>query len=397
MIKKVGNLWFVFNESGTTKLSKGFKTEEEANERLKEIESLKSNTDSFLHSNIDYELTEDTILIHNVPIVAEMVQEYNDGYAYKPFDVIKNIEVEQVPLTLISDSPSHPDKHLEFMRSGEKAGTIVGFMTEPSKPKSGQDKQKKRYADLVIYRTPKTKSLEEDIVSGEKIDTSIGFQFEQLDISGNFNGQNYDYIQSNIKLDHNALLIDANGNKGIGRMPNPIGGIGADEIKKNNEVNKKMEKDPKKLQVRIDELEEEKKISEEKSKETEKELSETKEKLSESESKTEEAEKKSEEAEKKVESDSNLKEQNDSLRKEVDQYKAERKVRVDAIKDKLMKSSPEMKDILDAADDALVLKLEKSENDNNPKHISAKMSGNDQNAKKVDDTAVGNYFGLKKE
>ena len=394
MIKKEGNLFYVFNKEGTEKLSKGYETEEEANKRLQEIEFFKHKKDSAKLSNLQYELNQDTIVLYNVPIIAEMVQQYDDGTAFKPFDVIKNVEVDQVPLTILENIPDHPDRHLTEMATSQKAGTVVGFMTEPSRPRINQDQKHKRYADFVIYRTPKTKALEDSIINGETIDTSIGFTFEPLNIKGTFENKNYDYIQSDIHLDHNAILIDAHGNKGIGRMPSPIGGIGADAqsrtiqtLLSENEQIDKLKQDSQKREVNTnmeDKTKQELDSINLKNKELIGQMQEKDTALRSALDKVKDFEV----------SDANLKKQIDTLKRELDVFKAERKAKVDAIKDKLSVKNPSLKTVIDSATDEVLLKMDNDihTNDSNREHISARMNGNDKNNKKINDKAIENYF-----
>jgi hypothetical protein len=54
------------------------------------------------------------------------------------------------------------------------------------------------------------------------IDVSIGFTFDKEQVAGDFEGQHYDYKQTNIFLNHLAAPIPA------GRCPGPICGLGYD-------------------------------------------------------------------------------------------------------------------------------------------------------------------------
>jgi len=181
----------------------------------------------------DYIETSDTFTILNVPILAEMVQFYpGEGNALKAKDEIVKVIVNNVPLTIVDNAPTHPD-HLAGLNTLEKADVVVGFMSEPSKPKNNMSSNK-RYADFVLFNTPKIDALKSLYLSGSYIDTSIGFNFKKDATPGKWlDVVEYDFVQRDIILDHNAILIDRVGNLGVGRMPSPIGGIGADS-KENN-------------------------------------------------------------------------------------------------------------------------------------------------------------------
>jgi len=181
----------------------------------------------------DFEETETNFIIYSVPIAAEMVQSYGNLRALKDATEIKKIAVDRVPLTMVDDSPSHPD-FLEGKSANYTASVSIGFMVEPTKLKPTADIEHKRYADFVIHKDSKTQVLINDYKDGKYIDTSMGFKCDDDFTPGKFNGQTYDYIQRNIALDHNAILMSADGQKARGRMPSPIGGIGADSS--NNET-----------------------------------------------------------------------------------------------------------------------------------------------------------------
>jgi hypothetical protein len=177
--------------------------------------------------DVDYIETDSTFTILNVPILAEMVQHYPGfGYALKANDEIQKVQVTNVPLTMVDEAPTHPN-HLSELTSAQKAQVTVGYMSEPSQPKNTQSSTK-RYADFILYKTPKGKVVIDTYLSGKLIDTSIGFHSREDYTPGLWNGQRYDFIQRDIMLDHNAILIDRAGNIGVGRMPTPVGGIGAD-------------------------------------------------------------------------------------------------------------------------------------------------------------------------
>jgi len=339
-------------------------------------------------------------------------------------------------------------------------------MTEPSRPKPGQDQKPKRYADYVIHRIPKTKELEDAIKSNKTIDTSIGFTFDQLDHKGEFNGQEYDYIQTDIQLDHNHILMDAQGRMGRGRAPYPIAGIGADandqrqptttqtlilskdvfkslsaarawikehdfksgkvdetensyrfkqieegkfkdgsfrtitlrngvkavigKLKKQDMEADKMTDE--KLKARIDELEEENKELKEGKEEAEKKVEESEKKAEEAAKETEKAKEETEEAKKETEE---AKKEDSDLKKELDEYKEERKARVDSAKEYLVGKHPDMKPMIDATDDKMLLKQYDELKENEEKgarDIGADMMrpGNKEDLKD-NDKAFGNY------
>lgn len=189
--------------------------------------------DVHLNKGAIFEITDKNIIIKNVPLTGEIVQEYHDGFAYKPLEEITNVDVQNVPVTFL-----HPDNQVEVMSTNEVADNTFGFLRNPSLDKKHKDKL---YADIVLFRSDRTKDLEKKLEKGEGVDVSIGFQFEKEEKSGSFLGKAFDYIQRNIKLDHLAILLDNFGRVHPGRAPFSKGyGIGADQ---KNLGNKKMSED----------------------------------------------------------------------------------------------------------------------------------------------------------
>lgn len=191
--------------------------------------------DIHLEDGAKFEITDSKIIILNVPLTGEIVQQYADGFAYKPVEEITSIDVQNVPVTFL-----HPDKSVEDMSTNEVAENTHGFLRNPTFDSKFPDKL---YADVVIFRSNDTKFLEDKLEKKEGVDVSIGFQFYKEEKSGTFLGKAYDYIQRNIKLDHLAILIDKIGQVHPGRAPFSKGfGIGADSDKLDNKMDKEFEK-----------------------------------------------------------------------------------------------------------------------------------------------------------
>ena len=173
----------------------------------------------------NFEITNTKTIIKNVPITGEIVQDYQDGVAYKPLEEIKNILVDNVPITFL-----HPSKAVKAMKTSEAGDNVHGLLKSPSLDEKDNIDESKLYSDLIIFRSEMTKDLEEMLKVGEGIDVSIGFEFVKEEKKGSALGRDFDYIQRKIKLDHLAILIDEFGKVHRGRAPFPFFGIGADQL-----------------------------------------------------------------------------------------------------------------------------------------------------------------------
>ena len=358
--------------------------------------------DEYFDSNLrvegfDFEETDNKFIIFSVPILAEMVQDYNDGMVLKDATEIKKVVVQNIPLTMVDESPSHP----EFLTGAEPsyvADVQVGFMTEPTRLKSTADVAHKRYADFIIDNNDKTKVLIDDYKNGGFIDTSIGFKCKDDKTPGTFKGKKYDYIQRDIVLDHNAILIDAQGRKATGRMPSPIGGIGADSNNKKipgdnmSEDIKELQKDNAALKKQIDDsnkklekIEADAKLAKEKA-DDEADAKKTQD------AKTVE-EQKTRMDELTIERD-NFKKEIDSKDVELQKFKDAEKEVMDAKRDALKKADPDHAELYDTASEELITKFADKLNENKDsksKNIGADMMPISRSANVAGDKRMKNW------
>jgi hypothetical protein len=190
--------------------------------------TLHSTIDISISQGADFEITDTKIIVYNVPLTGEIVQQYEDGFAFKPADEITKIIVKGVDVTFLHVGTVNTMPTLEFAKNAQ------GSLREPSLDRKDNVDDKKLYADIVIFRTADTVHLEQALNDGKGIDVSIGFSYMLDPTPGVFNGVSYDYVQRNIILDHLAVLMDQHGTVYPGRAPFPFYGIGADS--KNNYI-----------------------------------------------------------------------------------------------------------------------------------------------------------------
>jgi len=171
--------------------------------------------------------TDSEIIIRDVVIAREIVQPYDiDGekkFAYKPGDELKDaawtaegmrITMDQHPITVVID----------------RVDLIHGRMANLRFVKNLKDAKTKRpmargiIADLHFFKKQISAQKQDDIKNMKHRDVSIGFFYDADETPGKWNGDEYDFVQTNICIDHLAGPIPA------GRCPMPFCGIGADSI-----------------------------------------------------------------------------------------------------------------------------------------------------------------------
>jgi len=328
---------------------------------------MNTNSDAFKIriSEKDFKEYEDRFVIYNVPIAAELVQPYSDGLAFKPREELQKISVNNIPLTMRKDYPGHPNNFLNESESDFVAEQVVGFMREPSKKNKKFDERKK-YADFILFKNDLTTLVIDAYKSGKIIDTSIGFCFDKQETTGTYEGVAYDYVQTNIVLDHNAILMDSDGDIGYGRMPSPIGGIGADSLDINLNGGNKMSEE---LKKEIDSIKNELETIKQEKDSINAEKDSLKQALDES-----------------TKANDLLKEELKKVQDEVDSFKAEKKAEIDSMRKTLVDSNVEYAKLFESANDDLIKEYHKKMLE--VKHVSrdvgADMMGTGVNKKNVD-------------
>jgi hypothetical protein len=183
----------------------------------------------FDNATLDGKIKEDNdkYLVAPAIIASEIVQQYEDGWAYKPAD-----ELERMAETA-SDLLSRPIKILEhpgadtnylLIKKSDMNGRAENFqfVKNLNDPKTNRPMRRGVLADIRWFKNRTPSSVLDQIRNGSLRDVSIGFTFDVDQVSGEWNGVKYDYVQRNIFLDHVAAPIPA------GRCPGPICGIGYD-------------------------------------------------------------------------------------------------------------------------------------------------------------------------
>jgi hypothetical protein len=77
-------------------------------------------------------------------------------------------------------------------------------------------------ANVHLYKRTLSKAFIEDIKSGKRRDVSVGFTYDTVDRKGEWEGEQYDYVQENLLINHVAVGVP------VGRMRAPFIGLGCD-------------------------------------------------------------------------------------------------------------------------------------------------------------------------
>ena len=77
-------------------------------------------------------------------------------------------------------------------------------------------------ANVHLFKKTLSKAFIEDVKSGKRRDVSVGFTHDTVDRKGEWQGEQYDYIQENLLINHVAVGVP------VGRMRAPFIGLGCD-------------------------------------------------------------------------------------------------------------------------------------------------------------------------
>lgn len=167
-------------------------------------------------------------VFHDVVIASEIVQQYSDGYAYKPRE-----ELQQYTWTADGrwvTLRQHPQEGVISTRDQVSGRTVnPRYVKNLKDHETGRPNRAGVLADVEIFNERTTPQALKDMRDGKKPDVSIGFFYTHdatkgVVNDGPFKGREYDYVQRNMFHDHLAACIDN------GRCPMPLCGIGADEL-----------------------------------------------------------------------------------------------------------------------------------------------------------------------
>lgn len=170
---------------------------------------------------------DDNHLVMPAIIASEIVQQYEDGWAYKPANEIEKMakiaaDIGAIPVKILE----HPGAATNYLlvKQSDVYGRAENFQFAKNlaDPKTGRPMRRGIRADIRWFKDRVPEKVLTQIRNAELRDVSIGFTFDHDYTRGEWNGANYDYIQRNIFLNHLAAPIAK------GRCPGPVCGIGYD-------------------------------------------------------------------------------------------------------------------------------------------------------------------------
>lgn len=79
-------------------------------------------------------------------------------------------------------------------------------------------------ANVHLFKKTLSKQFMDDVKSGRKRDVSVGFTYDTVEKTGEWQGEKYDYVQENLLINHVAVGVP------VGRIRAPFIGLGCDSV-----------------------------------------------------------------------------------------------------------------------------------------------------------------------
>jgi hypothetical protein len=152
---------------------------------------------------------DDERLVIPTVIASEIVQQYEDGYAYKSAGELKKMayaadRVGSLPVKILE----HPgaDTNYLLLKQSDLYGKMDNFKFVKNliDHKTKRPNRKGVRADVTWFKDTTPEKVIQDIKNRTLTNVSIGFTFDSDQTPGVFKGVKYDYLQRNIFLNHLA-------------------------------------------------------------------------------------------------------------------------------------------------------------------------------------------------
>jgi hypothetical protein len=165
--------------------------------------------------------TDDELVIPAI-LAREAVLPYPKGKAYRSAR-----ELEDALFTFSKawvTAEKHPEPLISIVtdRKRQIKGELSDIKLDSDAVNPAGKKSPAVRANVHLFKKTLTKNFIEDVKSGKRRDVSVGFTYDTVPTTGEWQGEKYDFIQENLLINHVAVGVP------VGRMRAPFIGLGCD-------------------------------------------------------------------------------------------------------------------------------------------------------------------------
>jgi hypothetical protein len=155
-------------------------------------------------------------------LAREAVLPYPKGRAYRSAK-----ELEDALFTFSKawvTAEKHPEPLISIVtdRKRQIKGELTDIVFDADAVNPAGKKSPAVRANVHLFKKTLSKQFMDDVKSGRKRDVSVGFTYDTVEKTGEWQGEKYDYAQENLLINHVAVSVP------VGRMRAPFIGLGCD-------------------------------------------------------------------------------------------------------------------------------------------------------------------------
>lgn len=165
--------------------------------------------------------TEEELIVPAI-LAREAVLPYPKGKAYRSAQ-----ELQEALFTFSKawvTAEKHPEPLISIVtdRKRQIKGELTDVQLDSDAINPAGKKSPAVRANVHLFKKSLSKTFIEDVKSGKRRDVSVGFTYDIVDKTGEWQGEPYDYVQENLLINHVAVGVP------VGRMRAPFIGLGCD-------------------------------------------------------------------------------------------------------------------------------------------------------------------------
>ena len=165
--------------------------------------------------------TEDELVVPAI-LAREAVLPYPKGKAYRSAKELEDALFTFSKAWVTAERHPEPLSSIVTDRKRQIKGELTDIQLDSDAVNPAGKKSPAVRANVHLYKKALSKEFIEDVKSGKRRDVSVGFTYDTVNKKGDWQGEQYDYVQENLLINHVAVGIP------VARMRPPFIGLGCD-------------------------------------------------------------------------------------------------------------------------------------------------------------------------